>query len=428
MHYMLRYLLIGFLIQVLGSQVHSQEPTIKVVIDSYSNTPSLTMPIELGESVVLVCRVAGIASSIPVSYEWSCPNKGCNIGAGQYPNRQANGNTLVINVLSVEDAGSYECAVKNISSDVVLERATYELKISGGTVIYSEDSLLPSRGVVRHHSEFTTASPERLDIGCLSFGSTLWINTRNIPNVVITSDSNRSNLNVDSTELFLGGQFDCYVDLSFSSNVYLFGNRSAELGQPQFSKVSIESGEIQLEWGRVVAAERYILSYRIKDAPASVPPIFLDRYPDIILRGAIEGTELISGKTYELALWAVRTQTDVSFVSSPAQSEITIPESAPSSPRELQILRLLNSSGLELNWLPSVKPNGNVTYSIQYSTDSSFSSSTTEMTVPSASTHFVVTGLERGLQYYFRVRAANSAGSAASQSVSHMFELPIGGA
>ena len=99
---------------------------------------------------------------------------------------------------------------------------------------------------------------------------------------------------------------------------------------------------------------------------------------------------------------------------------------APSSPRELQILRLLNSSGLELNWLPSVKPNGNVTYSIQYSTDSSFSSSTTEMTVPSASTHFVVTGLERGLQYYFRIRAANSAGSAASQSVSHMFELQIG--
>ena len=98
----------------------------------------------------------------------------------------------------------------------------------GGTVIYSEDSLLPSRGVVWHHSEFTTASPERLDIGCLSFGSTLWINTRNIPNVVITSDSNRSNLNVDSTELFLGGQFDCYVDLSFSSNVYLFGNRSGE--------------------------------------------------------------------------------------------------------------------------------------------------------------------------------------------------------
>ena len=106
------------------------------------------MPIELGESVVLVCRVAGIASSIPVSYEWSCPNKGCNIGAGQYPNRQANGNTLVINVLSVEDAGSYECAVKNISSDVVLERATYELKISGELCqVYSYCTYVSENGI-----------------------------------------------------------------------------------------------------------------------------------------------------------------------------------------------------------------------------------------------------------------------------------------
>ena len=68
------------------------------------------------------------------------------------------------------------------------------------------------------------ASP--LIIHCSSHGATLWANINNVANVQITANQNRSTINIDPVPVFAGGQFDCYTDLKFSTNVYLFGNRS----------------------------------------------------------------------------------------------------------------------------------------------------------------------------------------------------------
>ena len=65
----------------------------------------------------------------------------------------------------------------------------------------------------------------RLNIYCSSNGPALWANINNVANVQITNQT-KSTLNIDPVSLFAGGQFDCYVDLKFSTNVYLFGNKS----------------------------------------------------------------------------------------------------------------------------------------------------------------------------------------------------------
>ena len=75
------------------------------------------------------------------------------------------------------------------------------------------------------------------------------------------------------------------------------------------------------------AVGRYILSYRRKDAPVTVPPIFNDRYPAILHNADIDAADLVAGATYEIGLWAVRVDSDVTFVSEPAVGEIDIPES-----------------------------------------------------------------------------------------------------
>ena len=59
----------------------------------------------------------------------------------------------------------------------------------------------------------------------------------------------------------------------------------------------------------------------------TVPPIFSDRYPEILRDANIDAADLVAGATYEIGLWAVRVDSDVTFVSTPAISEIDIPES-----------------------------------------------------------------------------------------------------
>ena len=101
--------------------------------------------------------------------------------------------------------------------------------------------------------------------------------------------------------------------------------------------------------------------------------------------------------------------------------------SVPSEARELQILSIVNGSGVLLNWLPSANPNGRVTYFVQYSTDEGFpDSSTTEKNAGVDTTYYSLTGLQQGARYYFRIRASNSAGSAQSNIVSQQFEIPVG--
>ena len=46
------------------------------VLDAYPNTAMM----ELGSTLVLVCRVVGVPSTTVLSYQWTCPGGSCDAG------------------------------------------------------------------------------------------------------------------------------------------------------------------------------------------------------------------------------------------------------------------------------------------------------------------------------------------------------------
>ena len=85
------------------------------LIDAYTPTSVLSSPatVPLGTTVVLVCRVGGVASGTQLSYTWTCPKQHCNLGPDQGPSlhKQTFEDRMVITAMSPDDSGDYTCLV-----------------------------------------------------------------------------------------------------------------------------------------------------------------------------------------------------------------------------------------------------------------------------------------------------------------------------
>ena len=92
-----------------------------MIIDGYTPEGALNYSdtVQLGKTVILVCRVSGIPYGVQTSYSWTCPNGTCNIGKGRNPNRKTYNDTLIINILSATDGGEYTCEVTTDSCDII---------------------------------------------------------------------------------------------------------------------------------------------------------------------------------------------------------------------------------------------------------------------------------------------------------------------
>ena len=106
------------------------------LIDAYSPTSVLSSPatVPLGTTVVLVCRVGGVASGTQLSYTWTCPNGPCDVGEGNNPNRKTYGDRMVLNVLTSRDGGTYTCLVTNTDKEDAIHRPSFTIYVQG--VIY----------------------------------------------------------------------------------------------------------------------------------------------------------------------------------------------------------------------------------------------------------------------------------------------------
>ena len=82
---------------------------------------------------------------------------------------------------------------------------------------------------------------------------------------------------------------------------------------------------------------------------------------------------------------------------------------APTAPR---LLRVVDSSSCQLDWLPTAQSNGAVTYTVQYQTSGSFMDLTTGLTT----THHSAVNLPSGTSVTVRVQAVNTAGFGTSTS------------
>ena len=127
----------------------------------------------------------------------------------------------------------------------------------------------------------------------------------------------------------------CYAQDVPASSVHVFCSLSllpavAELttpeprGRPRF----INNGSIDITWGPVTAAQRYVVAFRRTDLPGEVPAVYKDNFPFGVTNAAIDSSELVPGTTYELLVRAVSITSagGATFLSNPLVMNITTPE------------------------------------------------------------------------------------------------------
>ena len=82
-----------------------------VVIDGYTvgSTVNSSATLQLGTTLILVCRLSGIPHGQQTSFTWTCPNTPCQQtgNAGE----KIRNKIIAINITSVSDEGPYTCTV-----------------------------------------------------------------------------------------------------------------------------------------------------------------------------------------------------------------------------------------------------------------------------------------------------------------------------
>ena len=86
----------------------------------------------------MVCHVSGVPSDTTVTYQWSCPNYGCDAKGlqsdGNIVSRREEGNMVVVDVVNGTDSGNYTCNVSSSESLRALGTATYMISNVQGDV------------------------------------------------------------------------------------------------------------------------------------------------------------------------------------------------------------------------------------------------------------------------------------------------------
>ena len=110
-----------------------------VILDGYTPTSTLdsTTTLQLGTTLILICRTGGIPHGTDLTYTWTCPNGLCDVGQGRNTNRKTYQDRLLVNILSTSDAGTYTCQVGLSTTSQVLGTDQFVLGVEGrGVHVY----------------------------------------------------------------------------------------------------------------------------------------------------------------------------------------------------------------------------------------------------------------------------------------------------
>ena len=107
-----------------------------MAIDGYTISTTVTSPatLQLGTTIILVCRVSGIPYGIQINYQWICSNGPCEITG--YAGRKINNNIIAINITSTSDGGTYTCNVNTEGMDRTASEQ-FKLNVSGKNITAS---------------------------------------------------------------------------------------------------------------------------------------------------------------------------------------------------------------------------------------------------------------------------------------------------
>ena len=102
--------------------------TPNVVIDGHTvnSTFNSTATLQLGTTLILVCRISGIPHGLQTNYHWTCPNEPCQRTG--YDGRKIINNIIAINITSTSDGGTYTC---NVTAEGRRDSQQFQLNVTG---------------------------------------------------------------------------------------------------------------------------------------------------------------------------------------------------------------------------------------------------------------------------------------------------------
>ena len=111
---------------------------VTVILDGYTPTSTLdsNTTLQLGTTLILICRTGGIPHGTDLTYTWTCPNGPCDVGQGRNTNRKTYQDRLLVNILSTSDAGTYTCQVGLSTTSQVLGTDQFVLGVEGREYTY----------------------------------------------------------------------------------------------------------------------------------------------------------------------------------------------------------------------------------------------------------------------------------------------------
>jgi hypothetical protein len=390
----------------------------EVVIDGYTFDSVHPSPatLELGATLVLVCRVSGIPQHFPIAYQWTCPNGPCI--SNSYQGRSiTGGNILKVNITSTNDSGIYTCGVSS-NQLVNIYQQNYTLNITGGTVVHSFGRLFSQEHIITDRYQILPpgVSTGTGEITCrTSTGSFEIIGVYNLQSLAnfglheVRKDQTTSLLLQES---FLNSSTSIEGFCADAGINYFY---LPQIGEPGHVRLLItnatdQSIKVKVQWQPTVPTNtviRVIVGYERHDLGVSLPGF----YKNIADRSKYTYRSLVPGAKYVLVAQGLTgLQNEIKLTMNVTRTEWKTDEIAPSAPRSVIVTQAYDNWA-EVNWIPPLEPNGDVHYIVWYSISVNGTEMRSKLNCTSFITYCNLTGLERRVTYNITVAAENSAGN-----------------
>nr|WNS50110.1 insulin-like protein receptor [Halisarca dujardinii] len=407
---MIKELLILYLLAVTTHGTSSLQVNLTVVIDGYTVNSTLTSSatLPLGRTALLVCRVSGIPHGQQTSYQWTCPNQPC-VQTG-YAGRKISNNIIAINTTSTSDGGTYTCTV---TAGGMKGRQDFGINVNGGAVAHSYGRLLENEAVITNKRQLQPPNADTGDgrIECTISGG---MSRFSFSPYRVDSGNTQKATAVIPSKAF--GRFNNIDGSCGNTFLYLYLNKTD--GFPQVrsltpstdSRQSTITANMEFTYDMSNGIGRVITGYHRLDLGHEM----VGQFHNNGMKKKLMFSALVPGARYRITAWGLGGGPNKKRGSAPAVLEVTTQPSDPSPPRALTITTVLED-GIELNWLPPRKSNGDIQhYIIRYTLQNGTGQ---RITTTDNINYYNLTGLEGGQTYYnFTVEAANLAHTSAQSN------------
>ena len=194
-----------------------------------------------------------------------------------------------------------------------------------------------------------------------------------------------------------------------SYQTYVFNEDTEKPEKPSAPDVEIDKFKLTAELNNVDSSNKKIQFQIVKNDTSLVKTITAE----VVMSHVAVTYTVSAGNEYKVRCRAVSKNNSYSEWTEYSENKGTIT----AAPKSITELKALSETSVRIDWSSTSNATG---YEIEYTTKEMYfdhSDQTTTITHDQTNTYYIIEGLESGQEYFFRVRATNTAGESAWTSV-----------